>query len=433
MPNVSQLQSLRGMVDLLPEPLQRWQAVEAMAREHFQRSGFGEIRTPLLETTDLFCRGIGEGTDVVGKEMYSFQDRGDRSCTLRPEGTASVVRAALQHGLLSQGAQKLWYAGPMFRYERPQAGRQRQFHQIGVEWLGASSARSDVEVIALAWDLLASLGVGGLELELNSLGTAEDRQTYRNALVAWLEQRSDALDPDSQARLSTNPLRILDSKNKDTQALLEQAPTLEDALCDASRERFADVQQGLTALGIPFRLNPRLVRGLDYYSHTAFEITSDQLGAQATVCGGGRYDGLIGQLGGAPTPAIGWALGMERLLLVLEAAAQADPQGVAARLTATPSAEVYLVNRGGEAERVALALARQLRAAGLWVELDASGSAFGKQFKRADRSGARWALVLGDEEAQAGMVRLKPLQQQGEESTVAISPVAAIVDALRTP
>ena len=421
------------MVDLLPEPLQRWQAVEAMAREHFQRSGFGEIRTPLLETTDLFCRGIGEGTDVVGKEMYSFQDRGDRSCTLRPEGTASVVRAALQHGLLSQGAQKLWYAGPMFRYERPQAGRQRQFHQIGVEWLGASSARSDVEVIALAWDLLASLGVGGLELELNSLGTAEDRQAYRNALVAWLEQRSDALDPDSQARLSTNPLRILDSKNKDTQTLLEQAPTLEDALCDASRERFADVQQGLTALGIPFRLNPRLVRGLDYYSHTAFEITSDQLGAQATVCGGGRYDGLIGQLGGAPTPAIGWALGMERLLLVLEAAAQADPQGVAARLTATPSAEVYLVNRGGEAERVALALARQLRAAGLWVELDASGSAFGKQFKRADRSGARWALVLGDEEAQAGMVRLKPLQQQGEESTVAISPVAAIVDALRTP
>ncbi len=421
------------MVDLLPEALQRWQAVEAMAREYFQRSGFGEIRTPLLETTDLFCRGIGEGTDVVGKEMYSFQDRGDRSCTLRPEGTASVVRAALQHGLLSQGAQKLWYAGPMFRYERPQAGRQRQFHQIGVEWLGASSARSDVEVIALAWDLLASLGVGGLELELNSLGTAEDRQAYRNALVAWLEQRSDALDPDSQARLSTNPLRILDSKNKDTQTLLEQAPTLVDALCDASRERFADVQQGLTALGIPFRLNPRLVRGLDYYSHTAFEITSDQLGAQATVCGGGRYDGLIGQLGGAPTPAIGWALGMERLLLVLEAAAQADSQGVAARLTATPSAEVYVVNRGGEAECVALSLARELRAAGLWVELDASGSSFGKQFKRADRSGARWALVLGDEEAQAGMVRLKPLQQQGEESTVAISPVAAIVDALRTP
>ena len=421
------------MVDLLPGALQLWQAVEATARDHFHRSGFGEIRTPLLETTDLFCRGIGEATDVVGKEMYSFQDRGDRSCTLRPEGTASVVRAALQHGLLSQGAQKLWYAGPMFRYERPQAGRQRQFHQIGVEWLGVEKARSDVEVIALAWDLLASLGVGGLQLELNSLGTTEDRRAYRNALVAWLEQRSEVLDPDSQARLRTNPLRILDSKNTDTQALLKDAPTLADALSAASRERFAEVQRGLTALGIPFQLNPRLVRGLDYYSHTAFEITSDQLGAQATVCGGGRYDGLIGQLGGPSTPAIGWALGMERLLLVLEAAAQADPQGAAARLTASASPEVYLVNRGSDAERVALALARDLRAAGLRVELDASGSAFGKQFKRADRSGARWALVLGDEEVGRGEVRLKVLQQQAEEFTVALAPVAAIVERLLYP
>ena len=421
------------MVDLLPGALQLWQAVEATARDHFHRSGFGEIRTPLLETTDLFCRGIGEATDVVGKEMYSFQDRGDRSCTLRPEGTASVVRAALQHGLLSQGAQKLWYAGPMFRYERPQAGRQRQFHQIGVEWLGVEKARSDVEVIALAWDLLASLGVGGLQLELNSLGTTEDRRAYRNALVAWLEQRSEVLDPDSQARLRTNPLRILDSKDNDTQALLKDAPTLADALSAASRERFAEVQRGLTALGIPFQLNPRLVRGLDYYSHTAFEITSDQLGAQATVCGGGRYDGLIGQLGGPSTPAIGWALGMERLLLVLDASAQADPQGAAARLTASASPELYLVNRGGDAERVALALARDLRAAGFRVELDESGSAFGKQFKRADRSGARWAMVLGDEEAERGEVRLKPLQQQAEESTVALAPVAAIVEKLLTP
>jgi histidyl-tRNA synthetase len=321
----------------------------------------------------------------------------------------------------------------MFRYERPQAGRQRQFHQIGVEWLGAERARSDVEVIALAWDLLASLGVGGLQLELNSLGTAEDRQAYRNALVAWLEQRSEALDPDSQTRLSTNPLRILDSKNKATQALLEEAPTLADALCEDSRERFADVQRGLTALGIPFRLNPRLVRGLDYYSHTAFEITSDQLGAQATVCGGGRYDGLIGQLGGAPTPAIGWALGMERLLLVLEAAAQADAQGVAARLTAAAAPDVYVVNRGDAAERSALALARDLRASGLRVELDSSGSAFGKQFKRADRSGAPWALVIGEDEAERGEVRLKALNQQAEESTVALAPVSAIVERLLTP
>ena len=421
------------MVDLLPQTLQRWQAVEAVARNHFRRSGFGEIRTPLLETTDLFCRGIGEGTDVVGKEMYSFSDRGDRSCTLRPEGTASVVRAAVQHGLLSQGAQKLWYAGPMFRYERPQAGRQRQFHQIGVEWLGAESARSDVEVIALAWDLLAQLGVGGLELEINSLGTPEDRLSYRSALVAWLEQRIDQLDADSQARLTTNPLRILDSKNRDTQALLEQAPTLADALSPESRERFAAVQQGLTDLGIPFRLNPRLVRGLDYYGHTAFEITSDQLGAQATVCGGGRYDGLIAQLGGPVTPAVGWALGMERLMLVLEAAAQADPDGAAARLVSPPTPDAYLVNRGERAEAAGLLLARQLRQQGLTVELDGSGSAFGKQFKRADRSGARWALVLGDEEAERGEVRVKPLQQQGEESTVALAGITAIVELLHRP
>ena len=430
---MSQLQSLRGMVDLLPETLQRWQAVEAVAREHFRRSGFGEIRTPLLESTDLFCRGIGEGTDVVGKEMYSFNDRGDRSCTLRPEGTASVVRAAVQHGLLSQGAQKLWYAGPMFRYERPQAGRQRQFHQIGVEWLGVASARSDVEVIALAWDLLAQLGVGGLELEINSLGTPEDRQAYRAALVAWLEQRIDQLDADSQARLSTNPLRILDSKNPATQTLLEQAPTLADALSPESQQRFMAVQQGLTALGIPFRLNPRLVRGLDYYGHTAFEITSDQLGAQATVCGGGRYDGLIGQLGGAATPAVGWALGMERLMLVLQAAAQQNPDGPAALLVSAPGPDAYLVNRGEQAEAAGLALARDLRQHGLSVELDGSGSAFGKQFKRADRSGAPWALVLGDEEAERGEVRLKPLQQQGQEATVALSGITAIVELLRRP
>ena len=419
------------MVDLLPETLQRWQAVEAVARQHFLRSGFGEIRTPLLESTDLFCRGIGEGTDVVGKEMYSFHDRGDRSCTLRPEGTASVVRAAVQHGLLSQGAQKLWYAGPMFRYERPQAGRQRQFHQIGVEWLGAASARSDVEVIALAWDLLAQLGVGGLALEINSLGTSKDRQAYRSALVAWLEQRRDQLDADSQARLNTNPLRILDSKNPETQALLEQAPTLVDALCPESSQRFAEVQQGLTALGIPFRLNARLVRGLDYYGHTAFEITSDQLGAQATVCGGGRYDGLVGQLGGPATPAIGWALGMERLLLVLEAAAKADPMGPAARLVSARAPDAYLVNRGERAESVGLALARALRQQGLTVELDGSGASFGKQFKRADRSGARWAVVLGDEEAERSEVRLKPLKQQSEESTVALSEIAAMVELLR--
>jgi histidyl-tRNA synthetase len=420
------------MVDLLPQVLQRWQAVEAAARSHFQRSGFGEIRTPLIEPTDLFCRGIGEATDVVGKEMYTFNDRGERSCTLRPEGTASVVRAALQHGLLTQGPQKLWYAGPMFRYERPQAGRQRQFHQIGVEWLGALSARSDVEVIALAWDFLASMGVGGLVLELNSLGSEEDRKAYRTALVAWLEQRVEQLDEDSRARLSTNPLRILDSKNKATQALLASAPTLTESLSPESRTRFAAVQQGLITLGIPFRLNPRLVRGLDYYCHTAFEITSDQLGAQATVCGGGRYDGLIAQLGGADTPAVGWALGLERLLLVLEETAKADPTGRAAQLMCVPKPDAYLVNRGAQAEPAALVLARALRSKGLIVELDSSGASFGKQFKRADRCGARFALVLGDEEVDRGEVLIKPLLETGNEATWAIDAISAMVDVLQS-
>jgi histidyl-tRNA synthetase len=427
---VSQLQSLRGMVDLLPDQTRRWQAVEAVAREHFRCAGIEEIRTPLLEVTELFARGIGEGTDVVGKEMYSFLDRGERSCTLRPEGTASVVRAAVQHGLIRQGAQKLWYRGPMFRYERPQAGRQRQFHQIGVECLGVSTARSDVEVIALAWDLLAALGVQGLELEINSLGTPDDRLRYRAQLVAWLEERADQLDPDSQERLITNPLRILDSKNATTQALLADAPTLLEALSEESAARFAEVQKLLQQLAIPFQVNTRLVRGLDYYGHTAFEITSDQLGAQATVCGGGRYDGLVEQLGGSPTPAIGWALGMERLLLVLEAAAKADPDGAAARLTAQLPPTVYLVNRGEAAEAAALGLARNLRQAGIAVELDGSGAAFGKQFKRADRCGAPWALVIGDQEAEQGCVRLKSLRAEADEQILALDAIPALVEAL---
>jgi len=398
----SKVQSLRGLVDLLPQQMPLWQHIEATAREHFRRAGVAEIRTPLLEHTELFARGIGEATDVVGKEMYTFTDRGDRSCTLRPEGTASVVRAAIEHGLLSQGAQRLWYSGPMFRYERPQAGRQRQFHQIGVEWLGVADAVSDAEVIALAWDLLAALGVGGLALELNSLGSPEDRVAYREQLVSWLEAHREQLDADSQARIHTNPLRVLDSKNPDTQALLAGAPTLGEALSPESRERFQAVQAALTALDIPFVLNPRLVRGLDYYSHTAFEITSSQLGAQATVCGGGRYDGLVQQLGGAPTPAIGWALGMERLVLLLEQ-----------RLPA-PAPDLYVVSRGESAARTGLALTVALRRLGLAVERDASGSAFSKQFKRADRSGAAWAAVIGDEEAAKGQLRLKRLRQAAE-------------------
>ena len=395
------------MVDLLPEHTPLWQQLESTAREHFRRAAIREIRTPLLEATELFARGIGEATDVVGKEMYTFIDRGDRSCTLRPEGTASVVRAAIQHGLLAQGPQRLWYGGPMFRYERPQKGRQRQFHQIGLELLGIGEARADVEAIAIAWDLLEALGLDDLCLELNSLGTAEDRARYRAELVRWLEAHLEDLDPDSQGRVHTNPLRVLDSKDAATQALLAGAPQLGDALDGESHERFSRVRQGLEALGIPFRLNPRLVRGLDYYSHTAFEITSTHLGAQATVCGGGRYDGLVEQLGGPPTPAVGWALGLERLVLLL-AQRQVAPS------TALPP-DLYVVNRGQAAEAWALALTRGWRRAGLAVELDLSGAAFGKQFKRADRCGAPWAAVIGDSEAAEGVVVLRDLRGEASD------------------
>lgn len=395
------------MVDLLPEHIGPWQHLEAVAREQFRRSGVREIRTPMLEATELFARGIGEGTDVVGKEMYTFLDRGERSCTLRPEGTAAVVRAVIQHALLGQGPQRLWYGGPMFRYERPQKGRQRQFHQIGVELLGVADPRSDVEAITIAWDLLEALRLDDLTLELNSLGTPEDRARYRTELVRWLEVHLEDLDPDSQARVHSNPLRVLDSKDAGTQALLAGAPQLADALSGESHERFSRVRQGLEDLGIPFRLNPRLVRGLDYYGHTAFEITSSHLGAQATVCGGGRYDGLVEQLGGPPTAAVGWALGLERLVLLL-AQRQASPPG-------PTSPDLYVVNRGEAAEGLALQLARRCRLAGLAVELDLSGSAFAKQFKRADRSGARWAVVIGETEAAQGMVVLKDLRGLGGE------------------
>ncbi|MFM7269672.1 MAG: histidine--tRNA ligase [Cyanobium sp.] len=416
------LQSLPGLSDLLPEETPLWQRIEATARAHFRRAAIREIRTPLLEATELFKRGIGEATDVVGKEMYSFLDRGERSCTLRPEGTASVVRAAIQHGLLAQGPQRLWYGGPMFRYERPQKGRRRQFHQIGLELLGVADATSDAEVIAIAWDLLSDLGLGGLELEINSLGTLEDRARYRAELVAWLEAHRQRLDPDSQQRISTNPLRVLDSKHPDTQALLAGAPNLHDALSPESHERFAQVRLALEALAIPFRLNPRLVRGLDYYGHTAFEITSDQLGAQATVCGGGRYDGLVEQLAGPATPAVGWALGMERLVLLLS---QQEPAADSTADAATP--DLYVISRGALAERQALLLCRQARQAGLIAERDASGAAFAKQFKRADRSGAPWAAVIGDEEAAGGVAKLKDLRGEQSERRLPLGQLVALV------
>tara|TARA_Y100001968_G_scaffold303639_1_gene317958 strand:- start:3936 stop:5261 length:1326 start_codon:yes stop_codon:yes gene_type:complete len=396
---VNNLQSLRGMVDLLPAQTWRWQKIESLAREHFLRAALKEVRTPLIELTELFSRGIGEGTDVVGKEMYTFIDRGERSCTLRPEGTASVVRAVIQHGMLGQGPQRLWYGGPMFRYERPQAGRQRQFHQIGVEFFGLDSIESDAELISIGWDFLKELGVKDLRLELNSLGTTEDRKQYRKIFVSWLEERFDLLDEDSKQRINSNPLRIFDSKNIETKKILSEAPILLDALCVESIQRFEKVQEVLSTIRVPFELNPRLVRGLDYYCHTAFEITSDQLGAQATVCGGGRYDGLVEQLGGPITPSIGWAIGVERLILLLEKTSFNEP-----------SPDIYFVKKGNCAGIKALFLARQLRQANLSIEIDYSDAAFSKQFKRASRSGASFALVLGENEISKGEVRLKCLK-----------------------
>lgn len=415
------IQATRGTRDILPEEIGYWQWVEATAREILAKAGYREIRTPIFEETALFERGIGEATDVVGKEMYTFLDKGERSLTLRPEGTAGAVRAFIEHKLYAAGGvQRLWYIGPMFRYERPQAGRQRQFHQIGVELLGTADARADAEVIALATDLLQTLGLKNLSLDINSVGEREDRLKYRQALVDYLTPYQQDLDPDSQERLTRNPLRILDSKDKRTQEITKNAPSILDYLGENSRQHFQRVQQLLKDLGIAYRINPRLVRGLDYYTHTAFEIQSEDLGAQATVCGGGRYDGLVAELGGPETPAVGWAIGLERLILLLQ------------KLNAPPkyNLDFYIVSRGSEAEAQALVLAQQLRRAGFSVELDLSGSAFSKQFKRGSRSGAAACLVLGDEEAANKTVQLKWLNT-GEQSAITQTDLLEKIEEIR--
>tara|TARA_B100001113_G_scaffold145420_1_gene119136 strand:- start:1134 stop:2390 length:1257 start_codon:yes stop_codon:yes gene_type:complete len=387
------------MVDLLPAQSHGWQKVESIALKHFSRAGLREIRTPIIEQTDLFSRGIGENTDVVGKEMYNFEDRGGRPCTLRPEGTASVARSIVQHGLLNNGPQRLWYRGPMFRYERPQAGRQRQFHQIGVEFVGLSTVMSDAEVISIAWDFLRDVGLVDLTLEINSLGSNEDRNIFKEELKNWLNQRFDLLDEDSQRRIHVNPLRILDSKNKFTKDLLSEAPKLSDFLSNNSKNRFDCLQELLQNINIPYKINNNLVRGLDYYSHTAFEITSDHLGSQATVCGGGRYDSLISELGGPQTPSIGWAIGMERLIIL-----------AGEEILHSKSPDVYLIHRGEKAEQLALKITCQLRSANLAIELDYSGSSFSKQFKRADKSKAKWAIVIGEDEASKDQILMKKLR-----------------------
>lgn len=415
------IQALRGTRDILPEEVGYWQLIEAKAREILTRAVYQEIRPPIFEQTDLFERGIGEATDVVGKEMYTFKDRGDRSITLRPEGTAGVVRAYISNKLHAQGIQRLWYTGAMFRYERPQAGRQRQFHQIGLELLGSAAPRADVEAIALATEILQALGLKNLTLDINSVGRGEDREKYREALVNYLAPYKDELDEDSRDRLTRNPLRILDSKDQKTQEIAQDAPKLIDNLSDTSKKHFDTVLQLLTDLGIQYQINHCLVRGLDYYTHTAFEIKSNDLGAQATVCGGGRYDGLVAELGGPETPGIGWAIGMERLVLLLQQLQQSP----------VIQPDFYLVSRGEIAEAQALVLAQKLRSSKFTVELDLSSSAFGKQFKRADRSGAIVCLVLGDSEAENHTVNLKWLAS-GEQESMAQSDLIARIPELIT-
>ncbi len=396
-------QSVRGFNDVLPPDTAIWQYLHRVANETFAAYGYGEIRLPLLEHTALFSRSIGEVTDIVEKEMFTFQDREGDSLTLRPEGTASCVRAGLEHGLLHNQQQRLWYAGPMFRHERPQAGRYRQFHQLGAEAYGMVGPDIDLEVIALSARLLSRLGLRDLTLELNSLGSSEARAAYRSALIEFLQRHESALDADSKRRMHSNPLRVLDSKSPQTQEILRDAPQLIDALDSESREHFDRLQQGLSDLGLPYRLNSRLVRGLDYYGRTVFEWTTTALGAQGTVCAGGRYDGLVTQLGGSATPAVGWACGIERLILLMKA------QGVAVPDTAP---HAYLCWLGDAAQREAARLGEQLRDAhpGLRLVVNAGGGKLAAQLKRADRSGARVALILGDAEIAARTIQVKSLR-----------------------
>ena len=404
---MSNIRAIRGMNDILPDETPHWQFLESTVSQLLASYGYGEIRMPVVEQTDLFKRSIGEVTDIVEKEMYTFEDRNGDSLTLRPEGTAGCVRAAIQNGLLNM-PQRLWYAGPMFRYERPQKGRQRQFHQIGVEAFGVATPDMDAEVILLTARLWRQLGIAAdVELQLNSIGSLAARQQYKDALVSYLEQRRDQLDEDSQRRLGSNPLRILDSKNPGTQALLDGAPSLADFLDEESREDFARLCALLDAAGVAYVVNPRLVRGLDYYNKTVFEWVTDRLGAQGTICAGGRYDGLVEQLGGKATPGVGFAMGVERLVLMLEAC------GVATG--GAPEADIYVVSFGEAAQRQAVAATEALRdqLPALRVVVHNGGGSFKSQMKKADRSGARIALIWGDDEVAAGTVSLKALREEG--------------------
>ena len=418
---MSDIRAIRGMNDILPQETPYWQFLEQCVQAVLGSYGYAEIRLPLVEKTALFSRSIGEVTDIVEKEMYTFLDRNEDSLTLRPEGTAGCVRAAIQQGLLNT-PQRLWYAGPMFRYERPQKGRQRQFHQIGVESFGVATPDMDAELIAITARLWRQLGISGeLKLQLNTIGSLEARSSYRKALVEYLEQRRAELDEDSQRRLQSNPLRILDSKSDTTQALLDDAPSLEDFLDDGSRAEFDELCAMLDAAGISYVVNRRLVRGLDYYNKTVFEWVTSRLGAQGTVCAGGRYDGLVEQLGGKATPGVGFAMGMERLILLLQEVNVAVPG-------ATPS--VYAVVVGEAAQRAGLAAMEQLRDdfPQLSMVLHAGGGSFRSQMKKADKSGARLALIWGDDEVARDEVSLKYLRESAkDQQTVAMGELRAVL------
>ncbi len=406
------IQAVRGMNDILPDQTPTWQYVEQNIRELLSAYGYHEIRLPLVEKTELFKRSIGEVTDIVEKEMYTFEDRNGDSLTLRPEGTAGCVRAAIENGMLHNQVHRLWYNGPMFRHERPQKGRYRQFHQIGVEVFGLEGPDVDAELIFMTARLWEQLGLGeAVKLQINSLGCAESRAAYRERLVAYFSAHHDALDEDSQRRLETNPLRILDSKNPEMQGLTAAAPKLTDHLDEDSRAHFGGVLALLDGHGIRYEVNPCLVRGLDYYGKTVFEWVTDRLGAQGTVCAGGRFDGLVEQLGGRPTPAIGYAVGMERLIALLEGEALAPGR---------TAPHAYLVRVGEGAQIAGMLLAERLRdrVPGLRLETHCGGGSFKNQFKRADRSGAPLALILGEEEVSAGTVGIKYLREEREQVTL---------------
>lgn len=414
------IQAVRGMKDILPAQSPLWQFLESRVRNVLNSYAYQEIRMPVVESTDLFKRSIGEVTDIVEKEMYTFADRNGDSLTLRPEGTAGCVRAGIENGLLHNQVQRLWYQGPMFRHERPQKGRYRQFHQVGVETFGLAGPDIDLEILLITARIWQAIGLDGLQLQINTLGTSEERKQYRDKLVGYLEQHKDKLDEDSLRRLDSNPLRILDSKNPDLKAIIEQAPSLLDELGEESRQHFEWICNALQKHGIDYVVNPRLVRGLDYYSRMVFEWVTDKLGAQGTVCAGGRYDGLVEQLGGRSTPAVGFAMGLERLVAILEDEGRGEGLG---------AADLFLVLVGDRAIGAGFDIAEKLRDSmpGLRVQVNCGGGSFKSQFKKADKSGARFALVIGDDELDREVVSLKSLRDQQEQKEL---PIATLSDSI---